>query len=575
MPAHREKAHKSDQKLRRGASKNGERCTLKLARTTVLATSCRKNITAPKSLLSNQTRKAATRFNAFQSHRLFLSTIRKPANRNLKIEFEEKNVLQNVIPSILLNRKIKGTQDWISIREHILKSNSRITLKTIDSAILSVCTSAKNYQLGIEYIQFLKHEKIPLGLATLGKYFKLIYLKNYPENLSQVEEDEVMNLYQELRKVYKTFDGTTCDNLIHVLSLSKHWRECFKLLDEVRLTCEPTRASYSAIIAACFRNEEHEQGWMFLKECAEKDRFPNTVAYSAYIDKCTKPQNIPDLEKLFDYLRTYDIKCDLETGNKIIDVYKKLNLNATIVTTRSNNNNNNVKCRNCGKHLQKIELEDEEFEHLKKTIFQNVIIGSNVFYKTTPKEVDEFKLFVANMKKYDVIIDGLNVAYSVGTKQPSHVYAFLLKSVVQHFAVQKKKVLVLGRTHMQKWSKTDWSYVTKNSDIFLAQTLSHDDPYLLYCALNSAKDTIVVSRDLMRNYAFKLNETKLKILFNRWLSQCQYQLLHVNDGGKVFFKYPLPYGRTAQKIENIWHIPCDNSSSTGDDTIHNWLCLNK
>ncbi|KAK4886328.1 hypothetical protein RN001_002599 [Aquatica leii] len=507
-------------------------------------------------------------FHNFKCLQSYISTFRNVPNRKVKIEQEQKNVLGNVIPSILLNKKIQTVNDWSHVREEILNTNVQITSKSIDSAILSVCMASKKYQLGIEYVEYLKHQKIALGLATLGKYFKLLYLKNYPKNLSEPEEADIYNLYEELRKVYKVFDVFTCENLIHILSLTNYWRECFRLLDEMKISCQPGNVAYSVIIAACFRNNDADLGWSYLNECAEKDRFPSTIAYTSYIDLHEQTQNLETLEKLFKYFQSYDIKCDIEMTNKMINVYKKMKLKAEVITVK-----NSVKCRNCHNQLQKLELKDEEFDDLKKAIFKNVIIGSNVFYKTTPKEVDEFKWFVANMKKYDVIIDGLNVAYSVGTKHPSHVFAFLVKSAVQHFVLQNKTVLLLGRTHMQKWSKPNWSYVSKNADIFLTQTLSHDDPYLLYCALNSGKNTIIVSRDLMRNHVFKLNDIKLKILFSRWLLQCQYQLLHINDSGKVFFKYPLPYSRTAQKIGNIWHLPCDDSSNNSD--LHKWLCLSK
>ena len=107
---------------------------------------------------------------------------------------------------------------------------------------------------------------------------------------------------------------------------------------------------------------------------------------------------------------------------------------------------------------------------------------------------------------------------------------------MSHFARVGKKVLVLGRKHMSKWPQKNWKYVQKNATTFLTEDLSQDDPYLLYCALNSGKDTVIVTRDLMRSHKFLLREFHLKLLFDRWLSQRQYLLLRVPENGEPIFK---------------------------------------
>lgn len=89
---------------------------------------------------------------------------------------------------------------------------------------------------------------------------------------------------------------------------------------------------------------------------------------------------------------------------------------------------------------------------------------------------------------------------------------------------------------MNRWPKKNWSFITQNSTVFLTQNISQDDPYLLYCTLNSGKDTIIVTRDLMRGHKFLLKLPKHKILFDRWLSMRQYQLIRVDNKGTAHFK---------------------------------------
>lgn len=109
--------------------------------------------------------------------------------------------------------------------------------------------------------------------------------------------------------------------------------------------------------------------------------------------------------------------------------------------------------------------------------------------------------------------------------------------MVAHFVRQNKRILVLGRQHMKNWPLKNWDYITKNSTVFLTENISQDDPYLLYCALNSGKDTILVTNDFMRGHKFRLKSPKHKQLFSRWLSQRQYHIATVTAKGRPIFRY--------------------------------------
>lgn len=213
-------------------------------------------------------------------------------------------------------------------------------------------------------------------------------------------------------------------------------------------------------------------------------------------------------------------------------------------------------CGNCKQKLEVANISDDVFENLKKKILENVIVGKNIFSKTTPAELSRFQKFLKTLNNVDVIIDGLNIAYVCGTNQTTKVYAtlvsfnlnfvvFLLKfherffqlaHVVAHFVERNKKVVVLGRKHMESWPKKEWGYVKRNADLFLTENLSLDDPYLLYCALHCGKNSTILSRDLMRSHLFLLKDPKDKIMFSRWLEQSLLQLSFVRNDGKVFFK---------------------------------------
>lgn len=108
--------------------------------------------------------------------------------------------------------------------------------------------------------------------------------------------------------------------------------------------------------------------------------------------------------------------------------------------------------------------------------------------------------------------------------------------MVSYFVQQNKKILLIGRSHMKRWPSINWDYITANSTVFLTQNISQDDPYLLYCALSSGEDTILVTNDLMRQHKFRLNSRKYKMLFSRWLTQRQYQIKTVTAKFRPVFR---------------------------------------
>jgi aspartyl-tRNA synthetase len=46
-----------------------------------------------------------------------------------------------------------------------------------------------------------------------------------------------------------------------------------------------------------------------------------------------------------------------------------------------------------------------------------VVVGKDIFRNTTPEEMKEFLHFVKMTSPYDMVIDGLNVAFAGGSKK--------------------------------------------------------------------------------------------------------------------------------------------------------------
>lgn len=95
-----------------------------------------------------------------------------------------------------------------------------------------------------------------------------------------------------------------------------------------------------------------------------------------------------------------------------------------------------------------------DFNELKNKVFENVIVGRDVFIKTTPEEVERFKKFVVNMGRFDVVLDGLNVAYASGTKKSPRVFSALVRIENKNglFFIMAKQILTKQKTLFDWWS---------------------------------------------------------------------------------------------------------------------------
>ncbi|XP_056636669.1 mitochondrial ribonuclease P catalytic subunit [Diorhabda sublineata] len=489
---------------------------------------------------------------------------------------QKKQVTQNYLVEAIEN-KIITQRDWKLVRQDIIDNvdnRGQYTKNNVDSLILGYCIKENKFDLGSHYINFVKEENISPTLAFIGKHLKFLYEVNKEkrfingEGCEKAEEKLILQIYSDLRKDFPVLDSFSLENIIPAISLTSEWKKCIELLKEIEFTNIPNSHAYSCTVAAAFLNNEEQLAWELLEEIVQHGRNVENIVFFSYFSWLRTFKNrkntIAKLEQMFLFLQSKDLLCELEVVENIINFSSKGNITHIQKGV----------CQNCSNHLTKFDINNEEFEELKTKIFEKVILGRDVFVKTNPQELKLFEAFMSNSKRFDVVLDGLNIAYSAGTRQPPRVLATLLASVVSHFAEKNKEVLVVGRRHMTKWPRDIWSCITEQATVFLAQNISQDDPYLLYCALNSGKDTIIVTRDLMRSHKFLLNDLRLRILFNRWLSLRQYQLVKVVGEGKPIFRHPLRYSVTAQKNGSYWHIPIKPNVSKESDNNIQWLCLN-
>lgn len=465
---------------------------------------------------------------------------------------------------------IPGESEWSEIRKSILDER-RFTSTNVDSTVLGLC---RDLAMGKAYVEFLRSKGIALNLAIVGKLLRLYRIQTGSGSLSQADQEEIVKIYQDLRAANPVLDGNTCEHLIVALTLTDQWRQSFELLDMIKLAGVPDSLTYSCLIERCFQEGDIETGWRMLEEQAANKRLPNDEVFLAWLEYCRKDRESfrSNLEKMLSFTNAKAIFLSKRIGTALKELPASFNLRAAEARVTDAG-----KCSHCKSTLASIRVPEDAFRALRDAFIQAVIIKKDIFNKTTPKELERFQAFLARTKPYDVVIDGLNVAFSAGNQKSPTVYAMQLAAVVRHYVRHKKRVCVIGRQHMDRWRSKDMKYIRENAFLFFTEDLSQDDPFLLYAALESGPQTDFFSRDLMRKHSFLLGD-ELGTVFKRWQQEHQFSLVSITPDGRVIIKSPFQFDMYAHQLPedpNRWHIPLVDECLK----IHKvekqatWMCL--
>ncbi|KAH8304657.1 hypothetical protein KR018_010654, partial [Drosophila ironensis] len=489
--------------------------------------------------------------------------------------------LEELRANLAQRRQLDG-REWLQVRRALLEGHKHIGPHNVDTVVLGVCSGPGQLTLAKSYVEFLRSEGSAPNAATLGRLLRVYNAAHHERGLSEAEQAEVLRICEALQAEHDILDASSCEHVIHGLVATRNeWRRAVRLLEMMKVTSAPSIAAYSALAAKAFAEEELGEredplAWRLLEEMALERKPPKCEVYLALVERLARETALlpGQLRRLLRFLERHEILVSRRVAERLLELGQQHPhlLEATAAQLGALG-----KCQACRKPLQPVAISEEEFRRLRECFLERVLIRGDVFQRSTPAEVARFKEFVARTAPYDCVIDGLNVAYSTGTKKTPQQLASLVATVVRHFREQGKRLLVLGREHMRRWSKPAMLYVQNNASLFLTNNLSHDDPFLLYATLKSGQDTDFFSRDLMRSHAFHLGP-ELRPVFRRWQQEHQFSLVTQTQTGRIIVKEPIRHRLGChQEASGRWHLPyCEEYTQHPAESFEvpaAWLCL--
>lgn len=252
-------------------------------------------------------------------------------------------------------------------------------------------------------------------------------------------------------------------------------------------------------------------------------------------------------------------------------------------------------CLNCGTVLEDQAMDIEDFNKLKNSVLPTLIEQKDIFATSSPQELKRFKEMLQTQGKFDVVVDGLNVALTrvpmrPGLKgfKPSNLTSAHLLEAVKYFTGYGKRVLVFYREHIKTYP--DYKEIKKLCHIHTLDRVTVDDPYFIMAALHSGNDCLVVTSDHLRQHFVKLYQMdpELGRLFDQWQVLHQVQVTGFGRDTRGTFTgpprllFPPLHPVQPRKSGSHWHIPVLKESSGNESLEENghynglsarWLCV--
>ncbi|XP_058847672.1 mitochondrial ribonuclease P catalytic subunit-like isoform X2 [Acipenser ruthenus] len=399
----------------------------------------------------------------------------------------------------------------VSMMEKMLAANSDIDVAKSLLAYVAMETGTVSYELLLRYLTLCVH----------GNH-----------------ESEVFDVYDIMKKRFKTLETGAYSLFIKGFSRTEKWRECLLLLESIKRVITPSPRNYGYAINGALLHSDSRTAWVLYEEMVEKGLTPNQETWQAFFDSDLSAH---DSESKLSSLLLYMRNNQIYPGEALVKSIK-----AWFESVPGNKWNgswttpeNSGHCRNCCSSLESIQLTEEEYNQLKEKVMNDVIQGKDVFKKTTPQ----------------------------------------LLEVVSHLAQQNLRLLVLGRKHMlrgsRSWDRKNMSVIQQKADCFFTDNISEDDPFLLYATLHSGNHCKFLSRDLMRDHKACLPDSSTRRLFFKWQRGHQLVLSSYTAGRRIRFETVPKYDTIIQTEENSWHIPYDEDGVErySYEVPRKWLCL--
>jgi len=447
-----------------------------------------------------------------------------------------------------------------------------------DSSVMNACLEEKNVAWARAYFDLVERQhKRECSIFMLTQYLSILELSE------ECVDEDILAIVVRLGAMHP-MPADVLTAIISALCTTAAWQKAVPMLQYYRGKDGKLHVPIHLCKKLCIAHIRHghpEESWQYLDMFFENSGAVGKVrpaiddviqAYLQYANTLkTEEAKEEAMIILFNKLGELQAFPDIETKDRISKYAQDLGWQVRDVSFP----NKRSVCSVCNTELGVTVLSDRDFQDLQETFFNKVIKESNIFLNTSPDEWGSFIRVCKNNAPFTHVMDGLNVGLSNRHrkgKQAQRLHSVLMQI---HDRCRHANVLIIGSKHMLNWAGIN--QVKRRAVIYLLDNETKDDLFFIYAAMMSGQQAKIVTKDQMRNHAFKLASRKFQHDFRLWQQQAQVKVFDNNETGqKCQLDEPAPFTHACQGSEGVFHLPYDNGRLTYDWQLPNsWLCLVK
>lgn len=249
--------------------------------------------------------------------------------------------------------------------------------------------------------------------------------------------------------------------------MTREWERAINVIEKYKLNCVASNLNvFSLLTANAFWENKEQIGWKLLESIVQNDYAPQCIAFTAYFDLCKLHRNDnfhERIEQMLDFIGVNEIV----VSNEVIGHLQSLLERGSFAFGKINESG---KCSRCYQYLDPVRLPDLGYNTLKDALEKSVLSRKTILSSSNMSELIRFKQHVNKKRTFDVIVDGLNASHVKENVTGNALeQSKLVKNIVERFVDKRKRVLVIGRKHMeQKWPEYNWNFIQNNATVFLA-----------------------------------------------------------------------------------------------------------
>lgn len=464
--------------------------------------------------------------------------------------------------------------DWFARCPQLNDSN-------LDGTFMRVCANMSDLKTGLAYKRKIETEGRQASVFAMARFLNLVFNCRH-ELTDPAAVVEVEAVCADLSTRSDFLDATTTESLILGLALTDKWRDGLELLERVELTCKPRTLPMCALAQSALTAGDIETSIALMQRIVRARRDMPDFVLDAWLEEGCRRGQPHLLHRLVDFLGRHRVWPNAGVADRLGRAFQEAGgYTATHTTVDSATG----RCGHCNRTLQSGQLDDGEYARLRAALMERVVLGDDVFLGSNPAEIDRFRRFVAKEAPFDIVVDGMNVAYRHCGNKDSHKNKMMqILHVVQHFSRLGAKVLVLVKKHTEHWWPSGAARIRRSAFLYTIQDMSRDDVFILYATVHSGRGARFVSSDYMRDHVFRMRHPDLEALFQKWQRSSQLHLEYIDRDGRLTLRSPVahlvaaqchaPQGGDPDVVDVAWHVPYDDGkpreTCQPPDT---WLCL--